>query len=143
MRKQNLIALTSRISEQAHRSLIQELEKRGVKGIVPSHGGIMALLFTGNLYTMKEIAEKIHRTKPTVTVLVEKLVQLGYVKKMKNEEDSRSTLLELTKEGKKLEPVFEAVSRTVNAIVYQGLSEDEAVLAECLLAKIRKNFEEN
>lgn len=143
MKKQNVIALTSRISEQAHRFLVQELEQRGVRGIVPSHGGIMSLLFTGNLYTMKEIAEKIHRTKPTVTVLVDKLVQFGYVKKMRNAEDSRSTVLGLTEAGKKLEPVFEEVSRAMNAVVYQGLSEEEALQAERLLEKIRRNFRES
>ena len=143
MKKQNVIALTSRISEQAHRFLVQELEQRGVRGIVPSHGGIMSLLFTGKLYTMKEIAEKIHRTKPTVTVLVDKLVQFGYVKKMRNAEDSRSTVLGLTEAGKKLEPVFEEVSRAMNAVVYQGLSEEEALQAERLLEKIRRNFRES
>lgn len=45
---------------------------------------------------MKELAEKIFRKKPTVTVLVDKLVTLGYVIKEKSKADSRVTFIKLT-----------------------------------------------
>lgn len=143
MRKNNIIALTRRISEKAHRFIIRELELRGITGIVPSHGGILSLLFSGEQYTMKEIAAKIHRTKPTVTVLVDKLVQKGYVIKVKNSEDSRSTFLQLTPKGEALQPVVAEVSQAVNAIVYQDMTEADAEAVESLLQKISQQFDES
>jgi DNA-binding Lrp family transcriptional regulator len=67
---------------------------------------------------MKDLADKIHRTKPTVTVLVDKLVELGYVTKEKSYEDSRVTYISLTEKGAALKPVFTEISDTLNALVY-------------------------
>lgn len=142
MRQGNVIALASRIAEEAHKLIIRELKDYGIKGIVPSHGGIMALLFTGEKFTMKDLAEKINRTKPTVTVLVDKLVDLGYVIKEKSYEDSRVTYISLTEKGFALNPIFEEVSQKVNAVVYKDLSDEEAIYLEKLLGKIKKNLNE-
>lgn len=140
MRKNNVIALASRIADQAHRLIIRELESNGIHGIVPSHGGILALLFTNEKYTMKDLAEKIHRTKPTVTVLVEKLVDLGYVTKEKSSDDSRVTFISLTEKGFALQPVFTAISDKLNAVVYQDFSDAEAEYLEKALDKINRNL---
>ncbi len=141
MRKNNLVALVSRLSETANRFIVKELEKHGIEGIVPSHGDILALLFDGNCLTMQEIAARIHRTKPTVTVLVNKLVELGYVTKEKSETDSRVTHITLTEKGESLRPAFETISDTLNARVYQGLSDDEAEKLEQTIDAIRSRFE--
>nr|WP_320147068.1 MarR family transcriptional regulator [uncultured Anaeromusa sp.] len=140
MRQGNAIALCSRIAEAAHKQIIQELKKRGIEGIVPSHGGIMQLLFGGKEYTMQELARKIHRSKPTVTVLVEKLEAFGYVQRRKSSEDGRITLLRLTDKGQALELVFREISEVVNYRVYAELSEEEAEEVERLLSKVKLNF---
>lgn len=140
--KTNAIALASRITEKAHRLIIRELEARGIEGIVPSHGGILMQLFTGEKYTMKDIAEKIHRTKPTVTVLVDKLVAFGYVTKEKSTEDSRVTFISLTEKGWGLKASFIEVSERVNAIVYKGISAEAAKQLEAVLVTIICNLDE-
>ena len=140
MRKNNLIALTSRIAEKAHKLIIQELEMNGIYGIVPSHGGILSLLFTGETFTMKDLAERINRTKPTVTVLVDKLVDLGYVVKEKSQQDSRVTFILLTQKGIELKPIINKVSDKMNATVYHGISDTEAEYLEQILERIKKNF---
>lgn len=142
MKRNNLIALASRITEKANRLIVNELEARGIEGIVPSHGGILVLLYSGEDYTMKDLADKIHRTKPTVTVLVEKLVNLGYVSKEKSSEDSRVTFIRLTEKGLALKPSFEEISAKTNAIVYQGLSDETAECLEKLLTQVSTNLPE-
>ena len=143
MKNNNIIALASRLTEKAHRLIIRELEARGVEGIVPSHGGILLHLFAGEAHTMKELAAKIHRTKPTVTVLVDKLVSLGYVTKEKCGEDSRNTWIRLTKKGEALKPLFIEISAAVNAIVYQDIAAEEAAYIERGLKKIIENLDKN
>ncbi len=122
----NLIALMSRITEHTNRMIVEELNAHGIVGIVPSHGGILTRLFTGRQYTMQEMAAAIHRTRPTLTVLVRKLEAQGYVRRQKSEADSRVTFLRITAKGRALEPVFKEISDRMNALVYRGLSEDEA-----------------
>jgi len=140
MRKNNLIAQVSRLSETANRFIVKELESRGIEGIVPSHGDILVLLFGVEQLTMQEIAGKIHRTKPTVTVLVNKLVELGYVTKEKSDTDSRVTYIALTERGESLRPAFETISARLNALVYEGLSESEAEKLELMIEAIRSRF---
>lgn len=141
MRKNNAIALMSRIREQANKLIVRELRQRGVEGIVPSHGEIMVHLFAAEKCTMQNLAKQINRTKPTVTVLIEKLVACGYVVKEKSAEDNRVTLIKLTAKGWELKPIFEVISAKMNAVVYQGLCEEEAEMLEKVLTQINGNLD--
>ena len=131
----------SRIREQANKLIVRELRQRGVEGIVPSHGEIMVHLFAAEKCTMQNLAKQINRTKPTVTVLIEKLVACGYVVKEKSAEDNRVTLIKLTAKGWELKPIFEVISAKMNAIVYQGLCEEEAEMLEKVLTQINGNLD--
>lgn len=141
MRDNNAIALMSRIREKANRLIVSELAKHGVEGIVPSHGEIMLYLFSDREYTMQELAGKIHRAKPTVTVLVDKLVSFGYVTKEKNPADNRATIIRLTAKGRSLGPVFVEISARLNAVVYGGLTEEEAEAFERTLRAANANLD--
>lgn len=89
---------------------------------------------------MKDLAEYIHRTKPTVTVLVNKLVEFGYVTREKDTKDNRITYIKLTEKGAELQPVFNEVSDRLNEIIYAGLSEMEGEKFEKLLENILRRF---
>lgn len=140
MKQGNALALISRIRENSNRFIVAELTGHGVKGIVPSHGDILMALFTGSPFTMKELAEKIHRTKPTVTVLIDKLVQYGYVTKEKCRLDSRVTYIKLTEKGFALKPSFEDISEKLQNILYDGLTTEDAEFLEQILRNINQNF---
>ena len=51
---------------------------------------------------MRDIADTIHRTKPTVTVLVAKLVDSGLVKKEHSPTDARVSYVELPDKGREI-----------------------------------------
>ena len=138
--KKNLVALSSRVVDHAHKLIVSELKKFGVEGVVPSHGGILQLLYMKKEVTMKEVAEFLHKTKPTVTVLVNKLETLGYLYREKSLSDSRITYIKLTKKGEELEPIFENVSAVLNKRVYENLSQEESEVVEKILTKVLKNF---
>lgn len=140
MTKKNAISLISRIRDEANKLIMSELEKHDVTEIVPSHGGIFLALYRFERLTMKELSEAIHRTKPTVTVLVNKLVSLGFVQKQKDVNDNRVTYISLTKKGKALEGVFQEVSSTLNEVVYGGLSSEEQIQLETILNKVLGRF---
>ena len=84
---------------------------------------------------MKDIADKIHRTKPTVTVLVDKLEKLDLVKRDKSSEDNRITYIVLTEKGESFRALFEKISKELNTMLYKNLSEEEAETLEKLLEK--------
>ena len=140
MSKGNAIALISRIREKSNRFIVRELEEHGITGIVPSHGDILHILLREERCTMTDLAQKIHRTKANVTVLIDKLVECGYVNKEKSAEDNRVTYITLTEKGKSLRPVFFYISKKLNKVAYGGLSDAEAESLETMLQKIHDGF---
>lgn len=132
----NLLSLISKIHEKGNRYIIEELKENGADGLVPSHGDILVCLYEQNKMTMKDIADKIHRTRPTVTVLVDKLEKLGYLKRETSQDDNRYTYITLTKKGQDFKPIFERISEDLNNMLYKNLSEAESAILENLLEKI-------
>ena len=132
----NLLALVSKIHDKGNRFIIEELKKNGSAGLVPSHGDILVCLYSQDKMTMKDIADKIHRTRPTVTILVDKLEKLGYLKREISQEDNRYTYIVLTKKGQDFKPIFEKISEDLNNMLYKNLTEQESNILENLLQKI-------
>ena len=133
-----MLSLVSKIHEKGNRFIIEELKNNGAEGLVPSHGDILVCLYKNSKMTMKDIANCIHRTKPTVTVLVDKLEKLGYLKREASNEDSRSTNIVLTQKGEDFQTTFEKISKNLNEMLYKNLSPEESELIEKLLRKVLK-----
>jgi len=88
-----------------------------------------------NRRAVGEIAEALGVTVPTVTVCVNKLVKKGYVTKTRSERDARVTIIELTREGRKMNRLHRYFHEKMVLTVGEEL--DDAEL-ECLLRCIRK-----
>ena len=131
-----ILSLISKIHEKGSRFIINELKNSGAEGLVPSHGDILVCLYKNSKMTMKDIANCIHRTKPTVTVLVDKLEKLGYLKREASDKDSRITNIVLTQKGEDFKVMFEKISEELNKTLYKNLSSDESKLIEKLLRKV-------
>ena len=131
-----ILSLISKIHEKGNRFIIEELKNNGVEGLAPSHGDILVCLYQNAKMTMKDIADCIHRTKPTVTVLVDKLEKLGYLKRAASDKDSRSTYVILTQKGKDFKATFDQISNNLNKMLNKNLSENEVKLLEELLKKM-------
>ena len=133
-----MLSLVSKIHEKGNRFIIEELKNNGAEGLVPSHGDILFCLYTKGKMTMKDIANHIHRTKPTVTVLVDKLEKLGYLKRESSDKDNRCTYIVLTQKGEDFKVIFERISEELNKVLYKYLSPEESELMEELLRKVLK-----
>ena len=140
MKKTKAISTISKIKEHANSFVMQSLAQHGVHGLVPSHGDILVVLFHRQKVTMRDIADTIHRTKPTVTVLVAKLVDLGLVKKEQSPEDARVSYVELTNKGKEFKEVFEDISLELTQKLFQGFSEVEQKELEAYLDRVYSNI---
>jgi DNA-binding MarR family transcriptional regulator len=140
MKTNHIISLVSRIRDKAGRIIIQELNSRKIPGLVPSHGDILMLLFHSETVSMSQIAERIGRDKSTVTALVKKLIDFGYVQKEQELNDGRVTLVRLTKSGRALRKDFDEISEILLQRVYKGFSEKEKEVTVHGLEKINGNL---
>lgn len=137
----NIGMLIARLNERSHRWLARELARAGLAGLAPSHGDVLALLFQKGEAAMHEIAEFAHRTRPTMTVLVDKLAAQGLVVRERSAVDTRRVIVRLTESGEALRAAFKSISRRYLATFYDGLAPDEAETLERLLEKVLANQE--
>jgi MarR family transcriptional regulator, organic hydroperoxide resistance regulator len=140
METNGIISRISAIRTKANEFLAHELYREGLKDIAPSHGYILFVLFKNDGISMKEIKNSINKKKNTVTVLIDKLLSHGFLKKAPDANDGRTTRIFLTSKGKSLEKSFNSISDRLLKKAYKGFSESEKMNLTMLLNKMDKNF---
>lgn len=134
--------LMGRVKELSNEMILKELSKRVEFELSFSHADILHMLFSGEEYCMVQIAQKIHRSKATVSVLVDKLEANGYITKRQSDNDSRMTLIKATQKTLDLQSVFIEVSDIVFKKLFNGFSKAEELFVEELLLKMLENIKE-
>jgi MarR family transcriptional regulator, organic hydroperoxide resistance regulator len=133
MRRNEAFATLSRARAAVNEFLAASLSEQGIEGLAPSHGDILAVLFHSGELGMTELATRIRRSKNTVTVLVGKLEEQGYVSRVSDPEDARRSLVSLTAKGSALREPFERISRSLVARGLRGVDEaDLEAMGRCL-----------
>ena len=96
--------LAGRLSEATSTFILESLKREGMGELLPCHGDILHVLTEQETATVMELARLTHRSKSTVSALVTKLVDLGYVARERSAEDSRVINLRLTEKGQGVHP---------------------------------------
>ena len=141
--KHDAVMLMGRIHELTQKWLRGELASAGLPGVAPSHGDVLALLFTKGEATMRELAAFAHRTKATTTVLVDKLEAMDLVRRAKSGNDARSKVVVLTERGAALKEDFERISNKLVSMVYAPIGKTGGEKLEKLLNKVLVSLENN
>lgn len=141
MKDKYIVYFMSKIKYKMLHFIEMKLKENNLEDLIPSHGNILTALYENDeKLTMKQIAEIIGKDKSTITPLVNKLVDLGYIKKEKKELDKRVTYIILTERGKEIETKFNAISKEVSMTAYNGFSAEEKEIFLDLLKRLNKNF---
>lgn len=135
-----IVSLISKIREKSNKYIVDELRKNNIDGLAPSHGAILIQLYRNDSLCMKDIAQRIGKDKSTITALVNKLVKLGYIEKVKDEEDSRMTHLILTEKGWAIKDIFFSISYDLINRVYEGFEDEERGILVSQLKKLSGNL---
>ena len=136
----HIVFLIARLQESTHRFLTQALRKKGVEGIEPTHGVILRQLHLQGPLSMTDLARLTGRTKPTVTVLIRKLIQNGYVDKQRNQQDKRVFMVRLTPKAENMAQDLESISLALRERLYSGFDDHERQVLSGLVEKALKNF---
>ena len=143
MKSTAIIALLSTVRERVHRQLRLELSAHGMKALSPSHGAILSELFVHQRLTMSDLSARIDRDRSTVTTLVAKLVEHGFVVRQRAATDGRVTHISLTDKGKGLEASFHEISHRMLERTFKGFSAEEKDLLMQLLNRVADNWDED
>ena len=87
---------------------------------------------------LTELATSMKLTKPTITVLVDKLIEKELVCKVQSDADRRNTHLHLTEKGKLINQMHEYAHRRMAEDIEKKITHDEALQLTFLLEKIMK-----
>ena len=140
VKTEGIIALVASVREKANKFITEELKKRGITDVSTPHGGIFVHLFRNGELSMGEIAQRIDRDKSTVTALVKRLVDLGYVEASPSPSDSRVTMVRLTQKGAVLENDFKEISKDLLKKAYGGSTDLEREVLVRLLMRVKNNL---
>ena len=138
----DFVSTLSRTLAAANRFLMTRLREGGLDTLVPSHGDILMHLFVHESVTMHELARAIGREPSTVTSLVKKLVNAGYVQTDKHGSDRRITYVTLTDEGKGLRGIFDGISAELVSVQMGRVTPQGFDVTRDTLETMRRNFEE-
>ena len=78
--------------------------------------------------------------KSTLTTMLNRLEDEGYLKRIPSEKDRRKTLIKLTEKNQELQEKYVQVSSEMNELFYHGLTEQEKDEFERYLERILDNL---
>lgn len=85
--------------------------------------------------TLGEIAKKLGLSKPSITAIVEKLVQSDYVVKVKSDEDRRVSHIYLGEKGKMIAQLHDDIHSRIEDFLTKSLDSSETEQLIAILSK--------
>ena len=95
---------------------------------------VLLVLWEKDGVLVKDIAERLYLDTGTLTPLLKKLEEAGYINKTKSRRDERAVLISLTKKGKALEEEVKSIPESIGKCI--PLEADEARMLYALLYKV-------
>lgn len=133
--------LMAKIHQVAGRIFERMLNDYGIE-INSAQGRIMFALWQADGVSINELARKTQLKKSTLTSMLDRLENMGYIKRHPCKEDRRKILINRTSKDKNLEKKYVQLSEEVTKLFYKGFSETEMDRFENDLAKILDNLTE-
>lgn len=90
--------------------------------------------------TAVEIAERLDMDKPTLSGIINRLIDKNYIEKHSNPADKRSFILKLTEESKSKISKLEDINNKVLSDATVGLTHDEVLVFKNTISKILRNM---
>ncbi len=112
-----------------------------VNGIKHSHYEIIRLLHEHKKMSMKDIATNILKHKSTVTALIKKLIEEGYIQQSTDTFDKRKHFASLTPKGTQLKSLINSIEQKLLIHIHQHLNKQEHDAIIEILRKLIPNTE--
>jgi len=135
----NFLYTLNKIRQSLFAYLESELAKQGIRGIAPSHGDILHILYKKGTLHLRDLTELSLKDKSTITAVISRLEENGYVTRVRDNHDKRLVNIQFTAKARTIKPALEQISEKMNSQLFEGLSEDEKITLFNLMAKVSHN----
>jgi DNA-binding MarR family transcriptional regulator len=117
--------LLNKAARQWNTMFVEALKDRGITDIRPSFGAVLVPLFREDGLRLGELAERGSLSKQTVTSLVRRLEDLGYVERRADPEDGRAMRISLTDHGHRMKQTVRESIEEVETKIADRVDPDE------------------
>ena len=132
--------LLKSINKTIHREVGKKL---GFKNANPSVMAIMFFLKDGEAKTLKEIASCVGLANSTVSGIIERLVNEGYVKRIQDREDRRKVLISITDKAKEMHRAVENEYKDYIEGILKNANEDDIEIVISGLIRLNEILKES
>ncbi len=132
--------LVAKIHQVAGRVFTKKLKEHNISEINPAQGRILFVLWENDGIPIRALAEKTMLEKSTMTSMLDRLEEMGYIKRVPSKEDRREILIRRTEKDKAFQKLYSEVSEDMTKLFYRGLSGQEIDQLEAGLRKVLDNI---
>lgn len=140
MRKTNGGFLITQIKQVQGRIFDALLQKAGIEEINGAQGRILYVLWQEDGIPVVELAKRTGLAKTTLTSMLERMDEKGFLERVPDIKDRRMLRIFLTARAQILSDKYNQVSDEMSRIFYKDFSEKEIVVFEKSLEKILGNL---
>ncbi|WP_223830166.1 MarR family winged helix-turn-helix transcriptional regulator [Paenibacillus arenilitoris] len=138
------LALMRRLDEsfrQVRRQVNAEWNTYNVHGLGMTHGRMLTILAESGPQKASALAEQLLITSGGVTGIADRLIELGYIRRTRGEQDRRVVMLGITDEGMKNVALIETVRTKIMFKLFDGMSIEEMAGGLALFERMNRNME--
>ncbi len=135
--------LIAKIQLLSERIFSKILAKYDLQEISPAQGRILFVLWQKDGISIQELAMKTSLGKSTLTSMLDRLEQNGFVKRVPSKEDRRTIMIKLTEKDRECQDLYTKITREKTELFYKGFSPKEIDSFESYLQRIHENLQES
>ncbi|MEW6366404.1 MAG: MarR family transcriptional regulator [Acidobacteriota bacterium] len=131
--------LIAKIHQVSGRIFAGMLRDAGIE-INPAQGRILFALWQQDRIPIQTLKERTSLEKSTLTSMLDRLEEAGFIRRRPSNRDRRQILIERTEKDRALERKYEAVSKEMTELYYRGFRDEEIDRFESFLGRIFENL---
>lgn len=132
--------LMAKIHQTGGRILARKLKEYNVE-INPAQGRIMFVLWRNDNISIMELAKRTSLGKSTLTSMLDRLEESGYIKRVPSKQDRRKIMIQRTEKDRAYQDLYIQISNEMNKCHFDGFTDDEYKQFESYLKRIYKNLQ--
>ena len=132
--------LIAKIHQITDRIFKQMLKEYGIKALNPGQGRILFALWQNDEIPIHELSKKTQLTKSSLTTMLDRLENGGFLKRERDKNDKRIINIKLSEMSKNLQNKYVEVSKKMTEVFYGPLTEEEIDQFEDYLRRILDNL---
>ena len=132
--------LMAKIHQVSGRIFNRKLKEYKIEELNPAQGRIMFVLWREDGIPIQELVKKTSLGKSTLTSMLDRLENTGFIKRVHSDKDRRKILIFRTEKDKAFQNLYEKVSTEMNDLYFKDFTKEEMDDYESYLRRIFENL---